>query len=243
MSFITKGIFCLTSLLVIASGSARASIYIPADLNPGDSYRLIYVTDGTRNATSSDIATYNSFVAAEATAITALNDLDTTWTAVASTTAVDARDNTGTNPNIATGVPIYLLNGSRIAANNADFWDESIESTISISPTLQVVGSTVWTGTHGDGTEFTYYDGPLGNSTKAIAGRTNVTNTNWVRGPQENLTTSLPLYGISGELTVPVPEPASCAHVRNLHKYKRCHASSLDSQCSESRLGSALSST
>lgn len=119
-----------------------AIIISPPDLNPGDNYRLIFITDGSTNATSSDVATYNSFVAAEAAAITALNDLGTTWTAIASTATVDARDNTGTNPS-STGVAIYRLDGTRIADDNADFWDQEIEANINISPTMTTIGSNV----------------------------------------------------------------------------------------------------
>ena len=41
---------------------------------------------------------------------------------VGSTAAVDARDNTGTT---GTGVPIYWLNGAKVANNYADFYDGS----------------------------------------------------------------------------------------------------------------------
>lgn len=216
MTLTTKAITCLTSLLIIANITAKASIIVPTDLNPGDSYRFIFVTDGTINATSNDVAVYNAFVTAQATAVTELDELATTWTAIVSTQSVDARDNTTTNPSLSTGVPIYLFDGTRIATNYTDLWDESIENPINLTQTTKTVTSTVWTGTGGDGAEFTYYDGPLGAATQAIAGRTNVTNTNWVRGPQENSSTSLPLYGISGILTVPVPEPTSLSLIGGL---------------------------
>ena len=41
---------------------------------------------------------------------------------VGSTAAVDARDNTKTT---GTGVPIYWLNGAKVADNYADFYDGS----------------------------------------------------------------------------------------------------------------------
>ena len=41
---------------------------------------------------------------------------------VGSTAAIDARDNTGTT---GTGVPIYWLNGRKVANNYADFYDGS----------------------------------------------------------------------------------------------------------------------
>lgn len=204
-----------SSLLFCATIAAHAAITItPPGLNPGDNYRLIFVTDGTTTASSSNITTYNNFVAAEAASITALNELGTTWTAIGSTATVDARDNTGTNP-ISTGVPIYRLDGVLIANNNADFWDSSIAATVSISPTMATIGTNVWTGTDGLGVEYTAQPGALGIASTAVAGWSNRTNTNWVRGPQPTASTILPLYGISGVLTA-VPEPSTYAILMGL---------------------------
>ena len=41
---------------------AQAQTIVPTDLNPGDQYRLAFVSSTTRNATSNNIADYNSFV-------------------------------------------------------------------------------------------------------------------------------------------------------------------------------------
>ena len=52
--------------------SAKATIVtLPTGLNPGDQYRLVFLTSTERNATSSDIAVYNAFVTAAAAGITA----------------------------------------------------------------------------------------------------------------------------------------------------------------------------
>jgi len=55
--------FCTTvfSLLVAASLQA-APITVPTDLNPGDTYRLVFVTFDQRDATDVLIGPYNDFV-------------------------------------------------------------------------------------------------------------------------------------------------------------------------------------
>jgi hypothetical protein len=51
------------SALVGSSGeSLAAPITVPTGLNPGDRYRLAFVTSTTRDARSSNIADYNLFV-------------------------------------------------------------------------------------------------------------------------------------------------------------------------------------
>ena len=81
------------------------------------------MTSTNRNATSSNIDDYNRFVIGAAGGghadIVALKD---GFRALASTSTVDARDNTGTT---GTGVPIYWLNGNKVADDYADFYDNS----------------------------------------------------------------------------------------------------------------------
>ena len=66
---------------------------VPPGLNPGDSYRLAFVTSTGIDATSPVIATYNSFVTAVAGTVPELVALGTTWAAIGSTTTVHAHDN------------------------------------------------------------------------------------------------------------------------------------------------------
>lgn len=44
------------------SGIAEAFQLIPSGLSPGNQYRLVFVTDGTIQATSTDINTYNNYL-------------------------------------------------------------------------------------------------------------------------------------------------------------------------------------
>ncbi|MFM7909129.1 MAG: PEP-CTERM sorting domain-containing protein, partial [Microcystis sp.] len=57
------GIFSGVALatLVTAGAAQAALVVLPSGLNPGDQYRLVFVTSGTRNATTTDINDYNTF--------------------------------------------------------------------------------------------------------------------------------------------------------------------------------------
>jgi hypothetical protein len=111
----------LSGLLLLATGNteAQAGVVVtnPTSLTNGETYRLVFVTSTTRDATSSNIADYNSFVTAVANSNAALFSLGTTWTAVASTVAVSALANTGTDwmPAGIQGVPIFRLDNTLLA--------------------------------------------------------------------------------------------------------------------------------
>ncbi|CCI36017.1 PEP-CTERM sorting domain-containing protein [Microcystis aeruginosa] len=224
------------ALATLGTSAAQAAlVVVPTGLNPGDQYRLVFVTSGTRNATSSNINDYNNFVTSQVTGSALATQLTTagfnlgtiTWKAIASTrasgsiVAVNARDNTGTNPS-SLGVPIYLIDGNRVANNNTDLWDGSIQNFINRTQSDTVLNGRVWTGTTGSGIAvfnptFTPGQFSLGGANPfgaIVNGQSNSTSL-WVN---DNITAgineSLPLYGISSVLTVPtpavsVPEPSS----------------------------------
>ena len=135
-----------------AAGPAAGSFVIPADLSPGDQYRLAFVTGGVITAESPDIRVYNDFVTTAANTQPDLRRLGTPWTAIASTAAVNARTNTDTDPDTAVGVPIYRLDGRRVANDYVDLWDGSLLKEISITETGKLIDFYVWTGTRYDGT-------------------------------------------------------------------------------------------
>ena len=60
----------------------------PPDLEPGDQYRLAFVTSTTTTATSPDIETYNAFVQATADAAP-IGDWGFAWYAIAQTETGD----------------------------------------------------------------------------------------------------------------------------------------------------------
>jgi len=92
-------------------------IATPSELSPGDQFRIVFLTLGTTEATSSDIAFYNNFVTADAEhqAGGAGNQVVCggavlTWSAIGSTYCVSATANIG-----AFGVPVFLASGTRVA--------------------------------------------------------------------------------------------------------------------------------
>ena len=131
---------------------------IPAGLTVGDSFRLLFVTSGTHDATSTDIGVYNTFVQMQANTATGNNEpitaFNTEFRALISTTAVDARDNTATNrvTSSDTDAPIYWLNGDKIADNYEGFYDGTWDS---VAPTNQdgsdATNQRIWTGSSNEG--------------------------------------------------------------------------------------------
>ncbi|NCS23878.1 MAG: PEP-CTERM sorting domain-containing protein [Microcystis aeruginosa BS13-02] len=255
-----SGVTPLVTLATLGiSGKAQAFQLIPPGLNPGDKYRLVFVTDGTRNATSMNIADYNTFVNDEAHNSTTLNTAFTSaginptsiiWKVIGSTspgTSFDAISNTHTDISDVS-VPFYTLDGRLVATGNHDLWDGSISHSINVSPTGSQINSWVWTGTFYGGNVYKdpAYRPPyrvqlwpytLGNSVSNTGappsmyvayGNTLGVGLEWIcctiHDPRDKVianniqqnTATLPLYGMSGILTVPgsstptqTPEPDS----------------------------------
>jgi hypothetical protein len=135
-------------------------------------------------------------------------DEGVTWKVIGSTDAVDARDNTSTNPTVnGIGEPIFLLDGSTIVANDyADLWDGSIQHIIDL--TEQGAISTYWpfTGTYTDGTEAPGHPtshGALGDGGEVGQGNSSST-TEWVWRTNTSAprTQELQIYALSDPLVV-----------------------------------------
>ncbi|TRU26257.1 MAG: PEP-CTERM sorting domain-containing protein [Microcystis aeruginosa Ma_SC_T_19800800_S464] len=205
-----------------ASAVQAAIITVPTGLNPGDQYRLVFVTSGTRDATSTNIADYNTFVtnavvgSALQSSLTA-NGLAPTWTAIGSTSSVNAKTNTLTDPvaNASTSVPIYLIDGNLVATGYSDLWDGSILVPINLTELDSQISEEVWTGTGFDGnTRPSQFLG--GSSGTAELGFSSDIDNNWISEDDETRSLLKNLYGMSSVLTVPggaqpqpVPEPSS----------------------------------
>ena len=207
LALLISGVFATTM------ASQGAVITMPSGLSAGDQYRLVFVTSTTTTATSTDINTYNTFV--NNLAITAGLDTiagkATTWTAIGSTSSVNARDNTSTT-GAGTGIGIYLLNDTAIATSYTDLWDGTIANLFNVDEqgdSGPYANSQVWTGTNGDGSTG---NDPLGTATPEF-GKTNLTGVNtWINrlsGSSWPNTDTYHLFAISGILTV--PEPSSTA--------------------------------
>jgi hypothetical protein len=203
----------------MATSSAPAqSIYRPLGLGPGDEYRLLFVTEGKRSALSAEIADYNAFVTSQANLPNSLvRGLATEWFAIASTSGVDAIENTGTDPSPAgdTGVPIYLLDGASRVANHYDqLWDGA-RVLLPNAPNLTQFGESatsptnnVWTGTDYNGLAGGI-GGPIGADNTPSLGSSVSPNGRWINN---NFTASASearsFYAISSIL-VAVPEPSA----------------------------------
>ncbi|MYE28185.1 MAG: hypothetical protein F4X78_00500, partial [Gammaproteobacteria bacterium] len=140
----------------------------PSGLAVGTKFRLLFVTSTRRDATATDIATYNTFVQTAAKAgHSAISDsCGNLFKVVGSTSAVDARVNTDSE-STDTDAQIYWLNGDKAADNYADFYDGNWDSRAHKN---ESGGTTsydwVFTGSNGNGTKST--SSPLGDSGSVI---------------------------------------------------------------------------
>ena len=95
----------------------------PPSLTTGKQFRLVFLSSTKIVPNSTHIATYNTFILGLAAAGHAdIQTYSAGFRSVGCTAAVDARNNTGTT---GTGVPIYWLNGTKVADSYADFYDGS----------------------------------------------------------------------------------------------------------------------
>ena len=193
-------------LLAWATESRADPITVPSGLNPGDEYRLAFVTSMYTSAASSDIAYYNAFVTAAANTSPELASLATTWTAIASTVSVDARDNTNTNLTLEAGTAIYNLGDALVATNNSDLWDATLINPIQYDQYGIATPVTVLTGTLSDGTGDPVY--ALGSAIAVRTGLTTSTDTQWIEYGSGSTTGGFRYYAIS-DVLVAVPEPTT----------------------------------
>src|SRR5262245_37477959 len=113
MSAHLRRLACVAALLWLAAGmggrvEAGIILQTPAGLNPGDHFRFCFVTDGIRDATSTNIADYDSFVNTQAGGAT-YNGVVVDWLAIGSTGSVDAIDHVG-----QATAPVYLSDGTLV---------------------------------------------------------------------------------------------------------------------------------
>jgi hypothetical protein len=179
-----------------------AIITVPPDLQPGDQYRLVFVSSTTRTAESTNINDYNEFVDRLAGSVPDLEELSASWKAIASTAGIDASANIGSG-----FVPIYRLDGKRVVNSTDDLWDGTM-----LNPILTELGtasaSVVWTGTLPTGQRHPFFT--LGTSTP-VAGASSQLYRKWVFEQLADARESHSLYGISSVITIghEVPEPPS----------------------------------
>jgi hypothetical protein len=166
----------------------------------------VFVTDGIRDARSTNIADYDSFVNAEAGGAT-YGGAVVNWLAIGSTDSVDAIDHVG-----QALAPVYLSNGTLVTTTTtpAGLWSRTLVHEIDLDLAASPVLTFIWSGTNPFGTGF---GGPLGSQTPSVGSTTDVGDA-WIDSGRSNSGDLRPLYGISPVLTVPqasatVPEPST----------------------------------
>jgi len=198
--------------VLVGPGNLSAA-FVPAGLNPGDSYHLMIVTAGSRDGTSSVAADYDAFVQAQANQSGLTSGV--VWKAIVSTETVDARDHA------LVEAPVYLLNNYLFANDITDMWNglDDAEHGGIRNQFGQLNTWLVHTGTRTDGTAgetaFLGHGGGLnwfGNSnTQSSEG--------WIRSGTMYSSSSGAVYGLSEKLTVPGPvpvEPTSWSRIKLL---------------------------
>lgn len=218
---------CMTGHAALTSQLGILDLTANGGINPatgvawqaGDTYRLAFVTSGTTDGTSTDIATYNTFVNTAADNSTAYGNLGSVnWFAMVSTATVNVKVNTGTDSGVGEGT--FLLNGtsnaSEVFANNyADLWDgnaqngrlrytENGDLRQGNYPDTAIWGSwtAVWTGSNGTGDT----NSALGTANPRH-GLVNAEQQFWFNRSTAANTNTLPVYAMSEVLTV-IPEPS-----------------------------------
>ena len=160
---------------------------LPAGFSKGDQFRLLFLSSTTRDASSSDIADYNTFIQDLAAAGHAdIRAYSSGFRVVGCTRRVDARINTGaTYTSADKGVPIYWLDGAKAADDYEDFYDGSWDQerndkdeTGNNGPETSLTANYPVTGCAHDGTE-SFYNGSsraLGSSGDVRVARPNNSN-------------------------------------------------------------------
>lgn len=179
---------------------------VPAGLNPGDQFHIIFVTHGSTNAASSNISDYDNVAFIQANAIgNIVSRPGLNWKAVVSTSSVSA------NAHTAVSAPVYLPTHVLVATGFVDLWDGSIAHAIDINQFGNVelgFGGAVFTGTNVNG----FGSNPLGTS-PAKYGRYTASSGAWIEDGAVDPSNSFPIYAISEVIEVAsppaVPEPSS----------------------------------
>ena len=154
----------------------------PSDLNAGDQFRLLLVVEETRDATDTSIGSYDSFVRAQISANGhgSIRAHSSSFKVLGSTTNTAARDHTGTTYTATdTGVPIYWLNGSKLADDYEDFYDGTWTNKSSARYEDGTNADTsnssprVCTGSNDDGTPYSFVNNNGVTVYEALGGRGN----------------------------------------------------------------------
>jgi len=222
------GVAALIGSLAVPTAASTISLNTPTGLNPGDRFRIAFVTGTTTTGSSTDITSYNLFVNTAAGGAT-YNGSAVTFYAIGSTATVNAYDNIHST---TMNDPVYLAGGALVAPSITGangLWSGALVNRIAtdidgtvVSPDGGGNDTRVFTGSLVDGTASSE---PLGYFNPgrpplqpaifqaSIGQATGGTDAAWIRnGSNSGASFSRSLYGISETLTVAsVPEPSTYA--------------------------------
>ncbi len=150
---------------------------LPSGVNPGQQFRLLFVSDAYGAADTTLLNTYRNLLRDRVSnhGHADIRAHASGFEAVISTVSVDAHRLTGTGSDAATqwNTPIYWLNGNKIAGYHADFWDgtweagEEADARAADGDAPSDTTRWIWTGTQNGGTKS---DHPMGNSPNVTYG-------------------------------------------------------------------------
>ncbi|MGA2031613.1 MAG: PEP-CTERM sorting domain-containing protein [Thermoguttaceae bacterium] len=201
----------LLFVVAMAPLSAYAG-FIPPNLPAGSEYEIAFVTRDARDATSWNIADYNSFVTTEAGQNSGLPS-GVTWHAIASTVGnVDnglGQADADQNAPFTSSIPVYNTDGQLVANASTPLYGTTgtLINPIGYDQFGNALATGVWTGSNTDGTS----DKPLGGQSSygwPDTGYSANTNAIWIHGGYESQGSPMVFYALSSPITV-VPEPAS----------------------------------
>ena len=219
---LSVGVAALIGSLAVPTAASTISLNTPTGLNPGDRFRIAFVTGATTtDISSTDITSYNLFVNTAAGGAT-YNGSALTFYAIGSTATVNAYDNIHST---TMNDPVYLAGGALVAPSITGangLWSGALVNRIAtdidgtvVSPDGDGNNRRVFTGTLVDGTVSSK---PLGNYqpgggmggpgrfVASIGQATGSTDAAWIGvGDYAYASVESSIYGISETLTVASP--------------------------------------
>lgn len=197
-------IACAFTLTVLAT-TTNASLVVPAGLNPGDAYRVIFVSSTPIDGASSNIVDYDAHVQAAADAAGIGGALQ--WISIVSTTSESAFNHVTNFVSADSNVPIFNQMGQLIASTASDLWS-GISTAVMYDEKGSMGHGGMWTGTDIGGAAFINRE--LGSSAPEIGLSTSDTS-QWLTWMASTSTAEMhALYGLSATITVTsIPVPAA----------------------------------
>ncbi|MCE5266713.1 MAG: hypothetical protein LLG00_02370 [Planctomycetaceae bacterium] len=198
----------VVALVVLGCSTALAGILpVPAGLQPGDHYHLLFVTTTKTTADSPDIATYDALANLDANSAGRGSAIGIEWYAMAATV------NPYTAPALySDNYPVYNMRGELMGSSAMYLWNNGpLASTYLVNGDLSYSSSQAWTGGLGvrgslpgtpSATEF-----PLGHQNTAGPGFLAI-GTMWASSGWASPSNLLPVFAISDAITV-APEPGT----------------------------------